>query len=359
MERPKKILIIEDDPDLGAMIKRLLVSQGYDSYFAKNGSSGIERAFELKPNLILCDIQMKPIDGYQVYNILSESSLTSQIPFVFITGKSELEDIRFGLELGADDYLVKPFSNEDLLKTIQTRIKKHESLLNVGKSEFEALMELSPYGIFISEGLNIINANTTFKKSFGIEDLSASSVTLDKILDNESFTKLEGTLTKCFNSIVDCYNGEVVVNKSNGALHKMNLSMSSTLKYSGSRQVLGIFTPIVSQSGNGQASVNLDTIYKVLKEEEVTLTENLTSKLGLVFSKANVQPEESDISFSRRETEVLKLSCDGLPIKLIADKLCISDRTVEKYRASLMSKTKSKNIVEVLIYALKNNIVQI
>lgn len=360
MDKQKKILIIEDDPDLGVMIKSLLQTRGYNSFLTKNGSQGIEKAFELQPDIILCDIQMKPIDGYQVYNILSESSLTNKIPFIFITGKSELDDIRFGLELGADDYLVKPFSNEDLLKSIKTRIAKHERLINIGKTELTTLMELSPNAVFISDDNSILSTNAAFATLFELQDSPKNVLTLQNILTKQSYLDLENILKKCFNSIMDCFNGEVTIQTQTGYEKKINLSMSSTQKHSGSQQVIGVFTPINNTSQSINNLVNVDLIYKALKDEEIVMTENLVTKLNNIFNQQLSGLQKGDhISFSKREQEVLKLSCDGLPIKLIADQLCISNRTVEKYRANLMSKTDSKNIVEVLIYALKNNLVQV
>ena len=94
----RAILIIEDDVPLARSISNLLKTQQiYDPYIAENGSIGIQKAFELIPDLILCDIGMCDIDGYQVFKILKESSITSIIPFIFLTGKSELDEIRLGV----------------------------------------------------------------------------------------------------------------------------------------------------------------------------------------------------------------------------------------------------------------------
>jgi DNA-binding response OmpR family regulator len=106
MDFQTKILVIEDDPRFAKTIKNVLSQHGYDVYCTNNGATGIQKAFEYNPDLILCDIKMDPIDGYQVYNVLKESSLIDRIPFMFLTGHSELEEIRFGLDLGVDDYFV-------------------------------------------------------------------------------------------------------------------------------------------------------------------------------------------------------------------------------------------------------------
>jgi len=87
MNSRNKILLIEDDQKLGKTIKNLLVLKGYDVCYTENGALGIQKAFEYNPDLILCDIKMDPVDGYQVYHVLKESSMIDQIPFIFITVK--------------------------------------------------------------------------------------------------------------------------------------------------------------------------------------------------------------------------------------------------------------------------------
>ncbi|MEL7587670.1 MAG: response regulator [Prolixibacteraceae bacterium] len=144
----RKILIIEDDVLLSKTLKNVLSAYGYEALIANSGAEGIQKAYEFSPDLILCDINMSPIDGYQVFNILEDSSVTNKIPFIYITGKSDLEDIRLGMELGADDYIVKPFSNEELLKSIKVRLAKYEKLVNIGKSDYQALWN-SPRTAFL------------------------------------------------------------------------------------------------------------------------------------------------------------------------------------------------------------------
>ena len=87
---------------------------------------------------------MSPIDGYQVYNVLKEGSLIDRIPFMFLTGNSELEEISLGLDLGVDDYFVKPFNNDDLIKSIKKRLAKFRELTEIGRREFKALFQLTP-----------------------------------------------------------------------------------------------------------------------------------------------------------------------------------------------------------------------
>ena len=122
----KKILIIEDNQDVRENIEEILDLAGYDTFLASNGKEGIKKAKEVSPDLILCDIMMPEMDGYDVIYFLGLDPVTSCIPFVFLTAKSEKEDFRRGMELGADDYLTKPFEDTALVKAIEQRLKKSE-----------------------------------------------------------------------------------------------------------------------------------------------------------------------------------------------------------------------------------------
>ena len=122
----KRILIIEDDADLLDNIVSLLNDEGYIGLPAKDGDTGIKTAEELAPDLILCDIMMDGIDGYDVLKHVSKNKITQAIPFIFITGKGGWENIRLGMQLGADDYITKPFDSDELLKSIAARLKKVE-----------------------------------------------------------------------------------------------------------------------------------------------------------------------------------------------------------------------------------------
>ena len=123
-----KILIIEDEFDVLKNVETILSEEGYKAIVAKNGINGIELAKNEKPDLIICDIMMPGIDGYGVLEELSKNKDTQSIPFIFLTAKVERDDIRKGMQLGADDYLFKPFKIDELLSAITTRLKRIELL---------------------------------------------------------------------------------------------------------------------------------------------------------------------------------------------------------------------------------------
>lgn len=124
----KKILIIEDHPDVRENIAEILELANYHVFKAENGKSGIEQAQGNKPDLIICDIMMPALDGYGVLHILHQSPELMHIPVIFLTAKSERTDFRKGMELGADDYLTKPFDDIELLRAVEARLKRSENL---------------------------------------------------------------------------------------------------------------------------------------------------------------------------------------------------------------------------------------
>jgi CRP-like cAMP-binding protein/CheY-like chemotaxis protein len=109
-------------------ISEILELSRYEVISAKNGKEGVEFAQENKPNLIVCDIMMPILDGYGVLHMLSKNEATADIPFIFLTAKAEKTDFRKGMEMGADDYITKPFDKIDLLNAIESRLKKSEGL---------------------------------------------------------------------------------------------------------------------------------------------------------------------------------------------------------------------------------------
>lgn len=124
----KKILIIEDNLEVRENTAEIIELSNYEVLTAENGKVGVELALKELPDLIVCDIMMPVLDGYGVYHLLSKHKETASIPFIFLTAKSEKADFRKGMEMGADDYITKPFDGIELLNAIEVRLKKSELL---------------------------------------------------------------------------------------------------------------------------------------------------------------------------------------------------------------------------------------
>lgn len=137
----KKILLIEDNQELRENTAEILELSNYKVFTAENGKIGVDVALAEKPDLIICDIMMPVLDGYGVLHLLSSNDSTRSIPFIFLTAKTEKSDFRKGMELGADDYITKPFDDIELLKAVETRIKKTELLKETFSQEAKDLKE--------------------------------------------------------------------------------------------------------------------------------------------------------------------------------------------------------------------------
>lgn len=122
--KTQKILIIEDNDDIRESTAEILELANYEVIQAVNGKVGVELATKHLPDLILCDIMMPELDGYGVLYMLSKNPQAAAVPFIFLTAKAERMDMRKGMEMGADDYLVKPFDDVELLNAIESRLNK-------------------------------------------------------------------------------------------------------------------------------------------------------------------------------------------------------------------------------------------
>ncbi len=137
----KSVLVIDDNQDIRENTAEILELAGYKTFTAENGKKGVETAQREKPDVIVCDIMMPELDGYGVLHLLRKNSETQHIPFVFLTAKTERSDFRKGMEMGADDYITKPFEDIELLNAIEIRLKKAEVLNNKYASSKQGINE--------------------------------------------------------------------------------------------------------------------------------------------------------------------------------------------------------------------------
>ncbi|CAN5828848.1 N/A [soil metagenome] len=117
-----KILVIEDKAGVRDSIVDILNAEDFIVDSAANGEEGLRQIHEFKPDLVICDIMMPVLDGFGVLKQIRQDPGLATLPFVFLTAKAERVDFRDGMDLGADDYLTKPFTRDDLLRMIQTRL---------------------------------------------------------------------------------------------------------------------------------------------------------------------------------------------------------------------------------------------
>lgn len=145
------VLVIEDNEEVRDNMSEILTLSNYTVCCAANGKEGLELAQEKSPDIILCDVMMPELDGYGVLRGLNNNPMARNIPFIFVTAKSEKQDFRKGMDLGADDYLIKPFTGDDLLSMVDTRLKKSEELKKALKNNFLNEESLSKTTIAIED----------------------------------------------------------------------------------------------------------------------------------------------------------------------------------------------------------------
>ncbi|HEY9607587.1 MAG TPA: EAL domain-containing protein [Allocoleopsis sp.] len=153
----KKILVIEDEEFVRENILELLDTEGFEVIGAENGRIGLELAKAMEPDLILCDVMMPDLDGYGVLTKLRQEPAMASTPFIFLTAKAAKTDFRQGMELGADDYLTKPFTRAELLGAIASRLKKQEAVQNRYRIELQRAKEQLNYLIHHDSLTNLPN----------------------------------------------------------------------------------------------------------------------------------------------------------------------------------------------------------
>jgi len=361
----KKILIVEDDTALAGTIKNYLKLKGFEVNHADNGAVGIQLAFSTMPDAIICDINIPVVDGYQVYKILSETIVTQSIPFIFLTAKTSLTDIRTGMQLGADDYITKPFDFDDLYAAVTTRIDKREKISNASEDKFISLLNNSPNGTFVCQKKKFIVVNRKLADFFGYSQVEMLNKCLVELTDVDDKQKIDDAMTNCLSTHKKEFSIEFYgQNKFN---QKLPLKLIAGYSfYKGQDCIVGSLINLSSEEYTlkdiALSSSDLEELgnaIEVFSADYNIISKDLIEKLSGIFTKERKESDSINVELSIREKEVLNQICLGKSTNEIADTLFISDRTVEKHRAAIVQKTDSKNMIEAVIFAIKNKMVKV
>jgi DNA-binding response OmpR family regulator/anti-sigma regulatory factor (Ser/Thr protein kinase) len=178
-----KILLIEDEQYIRENMQELLEAKGYQVRAASNGKQGFLEAVDYRPHLILCDVMMPKMDGFKVLEQVRKTVSVQNTPFIFLTAKVDKNDVRQGMEMGADDYITKPFTAKELVSAIEARLKRHEKL-NSQYHKVKTELDTSVFSTYYHEfntplhgivgGLNLlISASKSFSEK-QVHDLQVS-----------------------------------------------------------------------------------------------------------------------------------------------------------------------------------------
>lgn len=359
----KKLLIIEDDQALATTIRNYFKMKGFELVMADNGAKGIQYAFAEIPDCIVCDINIPVADGYQVYKILSETSPANTIPFVFLTAKTSLEEIRKGLQLGADDYITKPFQLDDLYQTVETRINKRAKLFAQNEAQLQQLIFNSPFPTFVCQDNRFTLFNTKLEEllKFGKEELHKRHL-LMFIQNNRD--ELATALSAMPASDEKNCTMDIVVTDRFQQQHTMRLFAAGSV-YLGKPCIVGNLIAIAAHEALTQNKLSKPDVENIIHAIEALDADHrvvpvtLINKLYDIF-RHSAEPERNSASLpelSERELEVFGEICLGKSTHEIAAKLFISERTVEKHRAAILLKTKTRNTVEAVIFGIRNGMV--
>jgi len=185
----KTVLLIEDDLTLLANTKELLELYDYKVWYAENGEIGVNLALQTNPDIIICDIMMPVLNGYEVFEKLNKNKATSSIPFIFLSCKTEINDVRKDMNLGADGYVTKPFNIQDLMNTIERRLVKNAILNHTTPKKL----------VPVSEPLKINSLNQLrefFKKAGEFEEFDKHEVIYKERKNADSIYFVEKGLIK-------------------------------------------------------------------------------------------------------------------------------------------------------------------
>ena len=240
-----KIMVIEDNVEMCENIASILTLGRYKVFTANSGKLGIEMVQQNQPDLILCDIMMPDLDGYGVLHILSKDPSTANIPFVFLTAKTEQRDFRVGMNLGADDYIAKPFDGLELLNVIELRLKKNDLI----KTTFQN---------------NITDIDDFFSKTKQLPDFKKlSDQRKSKVYKKKEFVFVEGEQP---NYVYFIGKGEVKTFKSNNDGKELITGLHRDGEFIG-------FVPLLENKPNNESAIALkeSQIYMIPQQDFLTL----------------------------------------------------------------------------------------
>jgi len=305
----KRILLIEDNKDVRENTAEILVLAQYHVSTAENGKTGVEIAQKEKPDLIICDITMPVLDGHGVLHLLSKNDETASIPFIFLTAKAEKNDFRKGMEMGADDYLTKPFDDVELLNAIEIRLRKKE----IHKKEFIK---------------NIAGINEFIADAKGLESLKQLSVAHD---------------VKIYKKKIDIYKkgsfplGIYFINKGKVKTYQTNeLGKELITELHKEGEFFGYLPLLQDEKYTGSAAALEDSEIFMIPKEDF---------FSLIYKNAVVSMRFIEIlsnNLKEKEKQLLKLAYNSVR-KRVAEALIILSDKYKKEKEQIFSTNVSRD----------------
>jgi len=358
----KKILIIDDYQPLLEEVVDFLSMEGYKVFSAKDGAEGVQVAISRVPDLIICDIEMPNLDGFAVFKTLEQVPATATIPFIFLTARAQISDFRKGLKLGVDDYIVKPFQLEELIMSISKRLEKHERLKNFNKDKLKALISNPLSGIYIYINKQFVLTNEKFVELTSYSKNDLNKLEIDHILMGNS-DKISKQFSMCLQGLHDSFQLKLPISNKNKKPIFLEV-FGKHIQIGNQNAIVGSVVEIPDSSTKINTPQQSDFIelnaiieHLIWYGKKSIADEIMSIKKLLSFEEnSKLQQIKEELKLTKREEEILKYICKGFTNSEIADKLFISNRTVDNHRAKLLAKTDSKNTASLVAFAVKNNL---
>ncbi len=222
----RKVLVIEDEKTTLNSIVEFLLSEGFEAMGAENGREGIELAQKHLPSLIICDILMPDLDGYDVLTYLQQDPNTAAIPFIFLTATTDSSSFRLGMEMGADDYLRKPVTSAELRAAIASRLRKQEVTINnyvTGESDAQEYLEDK------MEQLQSFSAAQSSLFKFLLQGIKPSITQLNQELEELKETPMDSQQEEHLNNLQKEFTRLLAVVNQVSELHKILTPENTTV----------------------------------------------------------------------------------------------------------------------------------
>lgn len=338
----KKVLLIEDDAVLRENTAELLELSNYEVIAAPNGTVGVEKAKSERPDIIVCDIMMPELDGYGVLVALSQDITTKYVPFIFLSAKTERKDVRKGMDLGADDYITKPFTEDELISAIESRLAKVSILKDIENIKVNTNIETNDAEIrTLSDLKNFFDDNGEL---FGFKQ--GDIIYSEGQNSNYIFLIITG--------VVKCYKLDEQGKELTTALHKADdlfgyTSFMQNIPYQESSTAI-MDTELVGISKDQLKQV-LDKNHKITLELIQLLTDDLKGikdqLLQMAYSSVNKKTASTILKFAeklnRKPEDPIKISRNDLAsVAGIATETLI--RTISNFRKEGIIEIEGRNI---------------
>ncbi len=333
-----KILLLEATGKSESILQQMLNSKGYKTESLTKIEPAIEMIMNHTVDLVISENNVNSHNGFAVFKILMKYLRNSCIPFFLVLDNFEKEDMLIGLEIGIDNFIISPINSDSVCYKIENQLGKRNDLDIFHSVNFKEYFHCSSVAMFYVENNRIDVVNEAFYKLNNGCAKDIMEMTIDTIFNFAENKQNEMNYRRFQNGIIQ-------------SCKLFNVSCHKNPAY---------FFDISFYRGKNENAPNIfaEMIPSVFAETIDIHNKTVINRNAKHFKENDTdtkKEEKENIKLTSREQQVFDLSASGLPIKVIANQLNLSERTVEKHRANIMTKAKAKNIIEAIIRVHHNN----